>query len=398
MSQGSSLYPKDAAPLWRDPLRWSRTNRALAMALIIMAARIVAGLVASSMARPNEPIRLVRPDLLSAVETVMWTAAAVWAGICALGIALWRAKKDAPAFVTLVIAGFWVTNGLFVYGNGVTSPVGWVLLVGMTLLINLLFDQRHAYGGMALSLTIVLATAVAERYGWLPYAPLMSAKSLVVAGEPSTRMLVANIVPMLMAATPMLLTGHVALKRLRERERQLEWLSRVDPLTRLANRRAFLERFHAELARSMRTGKAVAVAILYVDHFKKINDLYGHAMGDRALEQIAQALVSAVRSTDLVARIGGEELAVLMPDTDYAGALLAAERCRAAIAGVGLIAKGTAIAITATLGVVATEAGQPVPSVDAMLAAADQGLYAGKLAGRNRVEGAKIQAAATQSL
>lgn len=221
MSQGSSMYPKNAAPLWRDPLRWSRTNRGLAMAFIILGARIVAALVASSMARPNEPVRLVRPDLLAAVEQTMWTAAVLWAVLCGVGVALWRAKKEAPLYVTTVIAGFWITNGLFVYGNGVTSPVGWVLMVGMALLINLLFDQRHAYGGMALSLSIVVATAIAERYGWLPYAPLMSAEGLMNAGRPSNRMLIASIIPTLMAATPMLLTGHVALQRLRERERQL---------------------------------------------------------------------------------------------------------------------------------------------------------------------------------
>lgn len=167
----------------------------------------------------------------------------------------------------------------------------------------------------------------------------------------------------------------------------------MDPLTRLANRRAFLERFQAELARAVRSGKGVAVIILDVDHFKSVNDAYGHAVGDRALEQIAQALHSAVRTSDLVARIGGEELAVLMPDTDTAGALVVAERCRNAVAAIGLIAKGNVVALSATFGVAATTPGQPVPDVDAMLAAADQGLYVGKQAGRNRVEVGRVHVA-----
>lgn len=397
MANSFLSYPQDTTPLWRDPLRWTRTNRALAMGLMVLSARLVAALVASSMARPGEPVRLVRPDLLAPVEQVLWAAVAVWASLCAVGAGLWRANKDLPIYATAVLGAFWITNGLFIYGNGVTSPVGWVLMVTMVLLVNLLFDERHAYGGLALSLGIVVGTSIAERRGLLPCAPLMSAAGLMEAGRPSNRMLWATLVPTAMAATPMLLMGHVTLKRLRNRERQLEWLSRVDPLTQLANRRAFLERFHVELARSVRTGGCVAVAILDVDHFKHVNDLYGHAVGDRALEQIALALRSAVRTADLVARIGGEELAVLMPDTDLQGALVVAERCRATVAGIGLIAKGQVVALTATFGVAATSAGQPVPELDAVLAAADQGLYAGKQAGRNRVEAGHLSGADSRS-
>lgn len=390
MSTGPYSYPEDAAPLWRDPLRWNRTNRAFAMGLLIFGARCTAALVASSMVRPGEPVRLVRPDLLAGVEIAMWVLAGIWAAICGAGLWLSRQNRDAPAYVTTVLAAFWTTNGLFIYGNGITSPPGWVLMVAMALLLNLLFDEKHAYGGMALSLAIVLGTGLAERLDWLPYAPLMSAEGLMSAGRPSNRMLIATLVPTLMAATPMLLTGHVALQRLRERERQLEWLSRVDPLTHLANRRAFLERFQVELARSARSGQALAVAILDVDHFKYVNDHYGHAVGDRALEQIAQALRSTVRAADMVARIGGEEMAVLMPDTDLPGALLVAERCRAKVGAIALIAKGEVVGLTASFGVAASQAGEPIPDIDALLAAADQGLYIGKQSGRNRVEVGRI--------
>lgn len=392
MSESPFSYPKNAAPLWRDPLRWNRTNRAFAMGLLILGARVTAAGFASSMASPGEPVRLVRPDLLAPVEVAMWLLAATWAVICGAGLWLSRSHRDAPAYVTTVLVAFWLTNGLFIYGNGITSPPGWVLMVAMVLLVNLLFDEKHAYGGMALSFAIVITTGIAERFGWLPYAPLMSAEGLMSAGRPSDRLLIATVVPTMMAATPMLLTGHVALQRLRERERQLEWLSRVDPLTQLANRRAFLERFQAELARSARSGQAVAVAILDVDHFKHVNDMYGHAVGDRALEQIAQALRSAVRTSDLVARIGGEEMAVLMPDTELPGALVVAERCRAKVAAIALIAKGNVVSLTATFGVTASQPSEAVPDLDALLAAADHGLYVGKQAGRNRVEVGRVGA------
>ncbi|MBI5609989.1 MAG: GGDEF domain-containing protein [Deltaproteobacteria bacterium] len=391
MSAVSLLAPEPArvppapAPLWRDPLRWTATERALGMAVLVCLARLVAAVATLNMYLHPETTRLVRPDLVPAVTVAMGIQAVVWIAICLVGVALQRRELDVSAYVATVLGAFWLTNALFIYSIGVTSPAGWVLLVAMALLIHVLFTPRYAYGGMTASLCLAVATQVAVELDWLPYAPMLSAENLWQQGRPSSRLLLATGVSTLMAAVPLLVTGHMALARLRDREQQLDWLSRVDALTGLANRRAFLERLESELARVQRGMQSLSVAILDVDHFKQVNDRHGHAVGDRALEQIAHALRTSVRTSDLVARVGGEELAVLMPGTDAAGARVVAERCRTTIAGIALIAKGQVAQLTATFGVVSVAPGQANMSIDRLLACADQGLYAGKNKGRNCV-------------
>ncbi|WP_049821050.1 sensor domain-containing diguanylate cyclase [Kineococcus radiotolerans] len=142
----------------------------------------------------------------------------------------------------------------------------------------------------------------------------------------------------------------------------------LDGLTGVANRRTLDE----VLARV--DGEALAVALLDVDHFKAVNDRFGHQTGDEVLRAVAAAAVSAVREGDLVARYGGEEFAVLMPGTGTAEAQVVVERLRAAVAG------GTTPRVTCSVGIAGGAAGDPA----ALLAEADRALYAAKAAGRDR--------------
>jgi diguanylate cyclase (GGDEF)-like protein len=163
--------------------------------------------------------------------------------------------------------------------------------------------------------------------------------------------------------------------------RKVEQLARTDPLTGLANRRHTLERLHQESLRAQRGQAQFSLVLADIDHFKRINDTYGHECGDRVLVQVAEALAATVRSLDVVARWGGEEFLLVLPGTDRDGAVTVAEHAREALAGGRIAVPDRPIRVTATFGVAVCVDGD----VDACLRAADAALYRGKKAGRNTV-------------
>jgi len=158
--------------------------------------------------------------------------------------------------------------------------------------------------------------------------------------------------------------------------------SRRDPLTGLPNRRAFEEDLAREVARAARTGEPLAVVMLDLDRFKAVNDGYGHAAGDAVLRALAARAQGAVRAGDVVARLGGEELGLLLPGADLARAAEVAERLRAALAALPVDAAGHALAVTASLGCAVLAPGEPP---EALVARADARLYDAKRDGRNVV-------------
>ena len=157
-------------------------------------------------------------------------------------------------------------------------------------------------------------------------------------------------------------------------------LARTDPLTGLANRRALGEALQREVGRARRDGRPLAAVALDLDHFKRVNDSYGHATGDRLLVAVGGALLSSVRPYDLAARTGGEELLVLLPGANLVTAAEVAERFRTRIAG--LVVDGLPETVTASAGVAVLEGDE---REEGFLARADQALYEAKRLGRNRV-------------
>ena len=144
-----------------------------------------------------------------------------------------------------------------------------------------------------------------------------------------------------------------------------------------------MERLQIEWARMERLGGPLSFIMIDLDHFKKVNDTYGHNVGDRLLQETAKALAQHCRKTDLPARYGGEEFAVLAPDQPLSGAVHLAERCRQAIEKAFLPAHGKTVRATASFGV----ANAPGPSSpEVLVERADEALYRAKAAGRNRVE------------
>ena len=173
-----------------------------------------------------------------------------------------------------------------------------------------------------------------------------------------------------------------ALQRANE---QLEQLALHDPLTGLANRRKFTERFEYDMARAVRARTPLSLLMVDIDHFKSINDRHGHVAGDACLKALAGLLSGSVRAVDLVARFGGEEFVVLQPEMSADQSLVAAERMRSQVEAhpVGIGGGAPPLAVTISVGA-ATSAGAALALED-LIARADEAVYRAKRAGRNQV-------------
>ena len=185
---------------------------------------------------------------------------------------------------------------------------------------------------------------------------------------------------------PSMLTTVVDITERKTMEDALRKAATTDVLTGIANRRHFMDRTEAELARARRHGRPLALAMFDIDYFKRVNDQFGHAVGDEVLRAVARVCLAAMRQHDMVGRVGGEEFALLMPDTTMESAVPMIERLRLTLRAlrVTLPANSGAqdVGITASFGVSAL---QTTDTLDTLLAHADDALYAAKRQGRDQV-------------
>jgi two-component system cell cycle response regulator len=173
------------------------------------------------------------------------------------------------------------------------------------------------------------------------------------------------------------------IQELEQSRRYLKEQADTDPLTKLANRRSFFQSASTSLAQTLRQNEHFSIIILDIDHFKRINDTYGHQAGDVVLQQLAMVLSTAIREGDSLARIGGEEFVVASPYTNRLAAIVLSERLRKAVEGSEFVFEGNRIPVTISLGIASlSKAGD---DIDRLLAIADSRLYLAKQKGRNRI-------------
>jgi diguanylate cyclase (GGDEF)-like protein len=173
-------------------------------------------------------------------------------------------------------------------------------------------------------------------------------------------------------------------RRVRETAAKLRESASTDELTGIANRRSFMHWLEIEVARAERSGAPLSIAVVDLDHFKKVNDKYGHAGGDAVLRGFAELAADAMRTGDLVARLGGEEFAILMPSTNVGEAQLACERLRTMIANTRFaVPSGDPIQVTISTGIALLVDGE---ERDRLVTRADDALYRAKESGRNQVQ------------
>ncbi|BCK87918.1 hypothetical protein MIZ01_1715 [Sideroxyarcus emersonii] len=174
-----------------------------------------------------------------------------------------------------------------------------------------------------------------------------------------------------------------ALRQLQAANAELAWMASTDSLTGASNRRHFLECAAVESGRARRNGLPISLLALDIDHFKAVNDEYGHQAGDTVLKSLVEGIMETLRPHDIVGRIGGEEFMVLLPDTSHAAAAVLAERIRSKVEGLDIPIAGETLRVTVSIGI--AEFGLDGDTRDVVFKVADDRLYRAKHAGRNRV-------------
>lgn len=273
--------------------------------------------------------------------------------------------------ILLISAVYWMAEKLLPGGTALRLALSYSM--AMALLAAGLLLRRT--GGVNFGDVAMAVTAV----GW---AVLLGTAASGIAGE---HFELLNLTLILIFALPMItaLAVFLFLSYTLEDRAQLDDMASRDPLTNIYNRRYFTGRAGEILSLMRRQDTPVSLIMLDVDNFKQINDRLGHGTGDRALQAIAGSLLKDSRLEDLVARIGGEEFAILLPNTSLAEARAKAERMRKSIASIQ-ISGIDAGELTASFGVVSRHHPEPL-NLDDMLNGADKALYQAKSAGRNTI-------------
>lgn len=259
-----------------------------------------------------------------------------------------------------------------------------VYIVTLTLggyLLLLLWPLRHAVQrGGSTAQRVMLLVLLAAGAAWF-----LRVQELVFGHAPASGLLSAtpaNIAQMIYAAMePVFASVGFLLMYNEMAQAELRRLARNDPLTGTLNRLALDEAAHAMFKHA--TPRLGAVLMIDADHFKAINDRFGHASGDQVLAALAQGIVGCLRAGDVLGRVGGEEFLVLLPDTDIDAAVTLAETLRATVARMQVLLDGEPQSVTISIGAAAREPADTSPAV--LIHRADRALYTAKHAGRNRV-------------
>lgn len=320
------------------------------------------------------------------VWTMFWVyLSATIVGLAWLGVCLyyrhdpkWQIPLSIGAvgifLVVMLSAGF--VSGLLAMSLG-------VVLAGGPMLGILMLPSRIVLVAVGIAGVVLGGLTYASVSGYLPYAPLF--KELLISSSPEYGRFyfwseVYFVIPFLIV---IMIVADQFLMQWREREAKIRHMSQTDALTELFNRRTAHETLTNLLARPNQ--HPVAVILLDLDHFKRINDLYGHLVGDQALKQTAAALKRSLRTDDVIARFGGEEFLIVLDGVTCATAKNVAERCRRMLMEIQILDKdGNRILVTGSFGVACMLSGLHVV-VDDLLREADEALYSAKSEGRNRV-------------
>lgn len=302
-----------------------------------------------------------------------------------VGQRLWpRWRLDEPADdatllvclnIGLAFTGLTICAGTFTAGTN-------VVLVGVLAIGLMLFELRPMAIAYVVCVGAMLVHDVAVQLGGAPYAPALSA-GVLVDGQPSWWFMAWRRYVLYVGAATVIGLLLVLFARLDRLHIKLTQLSYADGLTGLANRRRFMEVLESELVRQARSGNELCLLLIDADHFKDINDNHGHHAGDAVLRELAVILMASVRApTDLPARLGGEEFAVILPDTRLEEARRVAERLREQVATRVFEDHDTCLRVTISIGLVTAPRGL---NLGTLLQRADEALYRAKQTGRNRV-------------
>lgn len=366
-----AVYPLFMVALWTLGQRSGRDDGALSDALIVGVAAAVPGWALLIAPYLKDPDLTIVQLLVSAAYPV---ADLILLPLILRLVFLHRASVTAHLFLLLGMLAYLAADMLYAHGNsaGWYGPGGVTDALWLVAYTSFVVAVWHPSASVEPRSHASLAELSGRRLVVLGAASLLApAVILLTAGVDVEVVRVAAIGSILL----FLLVMHRMAGLMRETHRQadeLENLSRTDPLTGAANRRHLNDELAREMSRAGRSHAPLTLAFMDLDHFKRFNDTYGHTAGDALLEELVAVWRPVLRNSDLLARIGGEEFVVLLPDTDTDEARRVVDRLRQRIPGRQTCSAG----ITGF---------RPGDTAEAFVARADRALYAAKRGGRNRV-------------
>jgi diguanylate cyclase (GGDEF)-like protein len=310
----------------------------------------------------------------------------VLATVLSVGMAWWlwprRDQVDPrPGFTWLVCLVIGLTYGAVAMLAGTYTSGMDVVLLGVLAVGLLLFDRRPVLGAYLIVVGMLAVHDLGVGLGWWAYAPALNVHAFL-GREPSSWLAGAREFVLLCGNAVLLGLVFVFFERLDAMHNKLKRLSYTDGLTGLANRRRFMEVLHNEVARQGRTGQALSLVLIDADHFKDVNDRFGHGEGDQVLRTLGRLMMACVRTpTDLACRLGGEEFALILPDTRLEQVEQVCERLREQLAQQRFGEGDKRFRVTVSMGVVECVGLE----LEEVLRRADQELYRAKASGRDRV-------------
>jgi len=367
-----------------SPFGWNARGRALYVQFLT--ALLMAIVTLSFSLFDGWPFLLERPQDEAALRTTTISA------ICGLAfwiaLYLWTWSRPNPPdngfswllFVT--VAAHIVTGTAVCYAIGPYTAASGLITVAALLLGMVLLRRRYLWMAVVGWFAAMFAMHFLSRVGMLPFLALFEASL-----EPSD---IAKVAAERAAAAaliyiPLAIVMDHLISVWRKDERNLYEAAQFDSLTGAYTRGFAVAVMQRALSRASEDGRPLAVLMVDLDHFKRINDAHGHARGDLVLKQTTRAIQSTLRADDIVGRFGGEEFVVLLPGADLKQAMGAAERCRAAV-GTMTVPGAPYLSVTASVGVAAFP--NHGEELDALLRASDRAMYKAKANGRNRIESA----------
>lgn len=310
----------------------------------------------------------------------------------AVAASLWRRRvedREVPAATLTVCLSIGLLYTIIAIFEGLFTQETNLILLGILAIGLLLFDIKPMWVTFKLCAITLVVAAFGCVQGWWPYAPVFT-DQVMQGREPvwwfhwwRQYIFWAGY----LAILPLLL---FLFDRLDAVMAKLRKLSYTDGLTGLANRRSFMEVLSDETARQAITARPLSILLIDADHFKKVNDQHGHAVGDEVLSGLGRILLTCIRTpTDLACRLGGEEFALILPDTARAQAEVVAERVRQLLSEQSFGSPPACFHLTVSIGLVESRVQSDASS---LLQSADQALYRAKTSGRDRVCWAELGA------
>lgn len=370
----------------QSKLEWSRVDKGL-LALMLLLPGFVIHLAWSQyvLSRPDRA-HLVNLDVLAYLNQFQIIIAVIAGLILMVGLKLRHRSPNHRAFQYITLQFLAVALVFTSYAIGTMSFIAGLVLLAAPIWGFILLDAQAVWWATGTSLVLSVGLSYASAFGFLPYAPLM-----VPPSDPTSHLFWTNSIFLFSVPFFILLLGMSAqmLGWWREREDKIRQLSLTDALTRIHNRLSILDFLDHEVARAKRYGTALSVVILDLDHFKSINDTWGHPTGDIVLQETAQLLKQHIRETDSVGRYGGEEFIIVLPGADQNEAWKVLERCRAQLAELNIVTDNDQIIhVTASFGLVSMMTPHQDQCIEThtLIKSADEALYTAKHNGRNRIE------------